>query len=430
MDDQVEPLSSTATALRRGDRDPASYADHLLDRIEARDMNVRAFQCESGCRARITEAAGKLVDRFDAGDQLPLYGVPVGIKDIIHVDGFETRAGSALPPELFAGEEAAVVRALRDAGALVLGKTATTEFAGEAPTLTRNPVDLEHTPGGSSSGSAAAVAAGMAPLAVGSQTGGSVIRPAAFCGIIGFKPSHDRLPTDGVVPRSPSIDHVGLFTGDMEGMARAASAVCVDLEPVDPPTADDAVLGVPTGPYLDQAEPAGRAAFDNQVDALAAAGYKFRHVDPFADFERLRTRYWDLTIGELGRVHEDWIEPYKDFYRVPTATRVRTGLEIPDDRIEAGLPYADEARAGVHEAMDDAGIDCWVCPAAPGPAPAGITNTGDPKMNYPWTFVGLPAVTVPAGTVNGLPVGLQCVGRFGADAALLARGARIAEVLP
>jgi Asp-tRNA(Asn)/Glu-tRNA(Gln) amidotransferase A subunit family amidase len=190
---------------------PKECVENLCDRIDKFDDELRSFVDEPDRRRRLHEEIDDVQSKSpDSGDRPPLFGIPVGIKDIIHADDLETRAGTAVPPELFAGPEATCVSRLRDAGALVLGKTVTTEFAGSAPGLTRNPHNLDHTPGGSSSGSAAAVAAGLCPLALGTQTGGSVIRPAAFCGIVGMKPSFKRIPRDGVIERSVSADHVGM----------------------------------------------------------------------------------------------------------------------------------------------------------------------------------------------------------------------------
>jgi Asp-tRNA(Asn)/Glu-tRNA(Gln) amidotransferase A subunit family amidase len=422
----VETLDEVVAALRAGERDPVAYAGELCDRIERDDGEIRAFLAEPGRRDRVTTAAAVLPEGGD--DDRPLYGVPVGIKDIVHVDGFETRAGSAFPPEVLAGPQAPVVTALQEAGALVLGKTVTTEFAGQAPGPTRNPRNRDHTPGGSSSGSAAAVAAGMTPLAVGTQTGGSVIRPAAFCGIVGLKPTIDRIPTEGVITRSASLDTVGLFTRTVAGMRQAAPAVCAEWETVESP--ERPVLGVPTGAYVDQADERALSAFGKQVDALEAAGYEVRRTEAFPDFETTATRYWDLTAAEMALAHAEWVEEYEPFYRVPTAERIERGQAVSTGDLAAGREYQDRLRAGLHERMDEAGVDMWVCPAAPGPAPKGLTDTGDPKLNYPWTYAGLPAVTVPAGEVDGLPVGLQCVGRFGADERLLAQVTDVAESLP
>ena len=194
------PLAATAAALRSGSLDLDAHIDAICDQIDAVEPQVQALLPEEGRRARLHRDADALLARHPQPAQRPpLFGALVGVKDIIHVDGYVTRAGAAVPPELFAGEEAAVVGLLRAAGALILGKTVTTEFAYFEPGPTHNPHNLAHTPGGSSSGSAAAVAAGFCELALGTQTIGSVIRPAAFCGIAGYKPTLGRIPTAGLV---------------------------------------------------------------------------------------------------------------------------------------------------------------------------------------------------------------------------------------
>jgi Asp-tRNA(Asn)/Glu-tRNA(Gln) amidotransferase A subunit family amidase len=351
----------------------------------------------------------------------------VGVKDIVHVDGFETRAGTALPPSLFAGSEASVVTRLREAGAVVLGRTVTAEFAGSEPGPTRNPHDPGHTPGGSSSGSAAAVAAGECPLALGTQTGGSVIRPAAFCGVVGVLPGAGRVPTDGVVPRSPSVDRVGLMTQDVAGAALAASVVCDDWTPVDRPGRP--TLGVPTGPLLDRPSEAALAAFRDAVDALAGAGFEVVRTTAFADLDAVEERHRNLTRGELARVHEEWFDEYESLYRPRTAEAVREGRAVTDAEVDAARAGRETTREAVQARMDEAGVDLWVTPAAPGPAPASIEGTGSPELNRPWTYTGLPAVSLPAGTVDGLPVGLQCVSRLDADERLLAWATPVGEAL-
>jgi Asp-tRNA(Asn)/Glu-tRNA(Gln) amidotransferase A subunit family amidase len=193
-----QPLAPLLAALRNGDREPTALVVEVCDRLDTVEDDVRAFRPETGRRTRLSREAAALAARHDDSAVRPLlFGVPVGIKDIFHVDGFTTRAGSSVPAGAITGSEAAAVERLRAAGALPLGKTHTAEFAYYAPPPTRNPNDLAHTPGGSSSGSAAAVAAGECPLALGTQTIGSVVRPAAFCGVVGFKPSYDRIPRDG-----------------------------------------------------------------------------------------------------------------------------------------------------------------------------------------------------------------------------------------
>ncbi|HVZ20435.1 MAG TPA: amidase, partial [Vicinamibacterales bacterium] len=197
--------------------------DRIEALVEAREPEIQALLPEEGRFDRLRRDARALADRYpDAAARPPLFGLFFGVKDIFHVDGWPTRAGSRLPPEILHGPQATSVSRLLAAGALMLGKTVTTEFAYFTPGPTRNPHNVEHTPGGSSSGSAAAVAAGFCDLALGTQTIGSIIRPAAFCGIVGFKPTFGRIPADGLVACAPSLDHVGALTRDVATLTRAA----------------------------------------------------------------------------------------------------------------------------------------------------------------------------------------------------------------
>jgi Asp-tRNA(Asn)/Glu-tRNA(Gln) amidotransferase A subunit family amidase len=376
--------------------------------------------------------ADALETRFpDPGSRPPLYGVLVGVKDIFHVDGFLTRAGSLLPPTVLTGSEATSVSMLRGAGALMLGKTATTEFAYFEPGPTRNPHNLDHTPGGSSSGSAAAVAAGFCPLATGTQTVGSVIRPAAFCGIVGFKPSYGRIPIGGVILFSESVDHVGLFTQDVRGMALAASVVLGDWQqsveggkPGELP-----VLAVPEGAYLGQALPEALRAFEAQGERLSDAGYEVRRVGALEDIAAIMERHNRMTAAEASQVHAEWFTRYGPLYRPRTAAVIREGQSVSASQLEEGRASRGMLRQKLQRLMAEAGIDAWICPAATGPAPESIRSTGDPAMNLPWTHAGMPAITVPAGVAdNGLPLGLQCVARYGADELLLAWAEGLAKV--
>ncbi len=423
------PLVETIAALRAGSLPLAEYIGEACNRAEATEPTIHTLVPEAGRRARLLAEAAGLMDAYpDAATRPPLFGLLVGVKDIIHAHGFETRAGSALPPHLFAGAEATVVSRLRAAGALVLGKTHTTEFAGSAPGPTRNPHDPAHTPGGSSSGSAAAVAAGYCPLALGTQTVGSVIRPAAFCGIVGFKPTYGRIPPQGIVFYSASVDTVGLFAPDVAGVALVASVVCDGWTP-PPSLAPDRlpVIGVPEGPYLAQASAEGLEALERQIAALQAGGYEVRRIpalDDLADVARLHVR---MNQGELARVHAPWFAQYEALYRPQTLVNLRAGQGVTDAEIDAGRASRGATRARLHALMDAHALDLWACPPATGPAPAGIEATGDPAMNLPWSHAGMPAVSVPAGfAANGLPLGLQVVARAGTDESLLAWTAGVA----
>ncbi len=393
------PLAGIATALREGRLDPVAYAADLCDRIDAIEPAIRSLLPEAGRRARLLAEAAAVRARYpDPAARPALFGVPVGVKDIFRVAGFATRAGSVLPAGLFAGAEASSVAALRRAGALILGKTVTTEFAAAEPGPTRNPHQPAHTPGGSSSGSAAAVAAGLCPLALGSQTIGSVIRPAAFCGVVGFKPSYERVPVDGVIPYAPAVDHVGLFTQDAAGMHLAASVLCRDWrDDLAARPGRRPVLGVPEGAYLRQAAPDGLAAFERQAARLAAAGYTVRRVPALGDIGAINRRHTRLAYAELAAAHRDWFAAHAGRYRPRTAALVRAGQAVAPEE----LPGLRAGRAALREELEEAraraGVDLWICPPAPGPASAGLDSTGDWIMNVPWTQAGLPALARPAG---------------------------------
>ena len=402
------PLSEVAHALRGVERSPLEYVGELEDRIDAVDLEIHALLTEPGRDERVRAEAAAVEKAYPAShERPPLYGVPVGVKDIFHVRGMLTRANSDLPPEVLTGTEAAAVSRLRGAGAVVMGKTVTTEFAYAAPGPTRNPHDTEHTPGGSSSGSAAGVAAGLFPLALGSQTGGSVLRPAAYCGIVGFKPSYDRIPTAGVLPLAPSLDHVGFFTQDVAGARLAASVLCDGWE--DPDSGGRPVLGVPDDAYLELADDVGRRSFEGHVEALASAGYTVRRTSLFSNAAEIADRHQTLMSAEAALAHHEWFEEYGDRYRERTAEFIEAGREVTTDELAAARAGQGELRAEVEETMVEEGIDCWIAPAAPGPAPEGIDSTGSSIMNRFFTYVGLPAVSLPAGAHDGLPVGLQCV---------------------
>jgi Asp-tRNA(Asn)/Glu-tRNA(Gln) amidotransferase A subunit family amidase len=396
-----------------------------LAEIENIDADLHTFVLEPGRADRVRAAARQLADRWpDPAHRPPLYGVPLGVKDVFRTDGLPTTAGSRLPAELFDGPEATAVTRLREAGAVVVGKTVTAEFAFFAPGSTCNPHHHGHTPGGSSSGSAAAIAAALVPLALGTQTVGSVVRPAAYCGCIGFKPTYGRIPCDGVIANAPTFDTVGLFAADLPLATTAAAALCQDW--AAPAPTDDPVLGVPTGPYLDQAELNACGAFAEQITALREAGYRVREVAALDDIEEVNRRQSIVNLVELARTHEAWFDRYAGLYRPETAEGIREGRSIDAATYAAALDAVHAFRRRLPAVMADAGIDVWICPSATGPAPRGLGTTGRPLMNVPWTQAGLPALSLPAGTATAdgggpaLPVGLQCVARPGADEQLLA----------
>jgi Asp-tRNA(Asn)/Glu-tRNA(Gln) amidotransferase A subunit family amidase len=405
---------------RMDDAQRRDFLAALCDRIAAQDDGLRIFVPGTFRRERIMAQWERLLVRYPTPEKRPpLFGVPVGIKDIFHCTDFVTRCGSDLPPHLFQGPEAAAVARLKAAGAIVMGKTATTEFAYFAPADTRNPVNPDHTPGGSSSGSAAGVAAGFFTYALGSQTVGSVIRPAAYCGIAGFKPSLGRIDTSGMVPFSATVDHVGVFGPALSALPPVLQVLCDAWK--ETPLPEVLRLGIPVGAYLEQAQSEALGVFDRQVDRLAAAGCDIVRIPFFKDIEAINERHSDLIAGEMARFHGSWFEEHKTLYREATRQMIVMGLDVADEALPSLRDSCLQLRRDITAALAAHDLDAWICPAAPGEAPRGLDSTGSPCMNLPWTHAGLPAATIPAGRgPNGLPLGLQIVGAFMADEHLTA----------
>jgi Asp-tRNA(Asn)/Glu-tRNA(Gln) amidotransferase A subunit family amidase len=423
-------LAALATDLQSGDLTPTDLVADCYDRLEATEPLVEAWVSGAKDRAWLEAEAAALEERHpDPPARPPLFGVPVGVKDIFNVDGLPTQAGSALPPDAVVDEQATVIDDLRAAGALVMGKTVTTEFAHAAPGPTRNPHDTDHTPGGSSSGSAAAVAAGSCPLALGTQTIGSVVRPATFCGVVGYKPSYGRIPKAGVLPYSDSVDHVGLFTRDVAGAALGASVVCDDWRPVDAGQLAKPTVGVPDDAYLAQAADKGLDRFERVLEALSTAGYQVERTPAMDDIEAVNERHEALISAEAAEVHHDRFEAHGDHLREETVSLIEGGREVTAGAVARGRRSRIDLRDRLHERMAEAEIDVWVAPGARDTAPAGIESTGDPVMNLPWTHAGLPTAALPAGNADELPYGVQFASAFGTDERLLSWSEELAAVV-
>lgn len=422
-------LPDVARSLMTGERPLDGYLGEVLETIEAVEPTIRSLLPEPDRADRLHREAAALQRLYPRpAERPPLFGVVVGVKDIFHVDGLPTAAGSRLPTEALAGPEAESVRRLRRAGALVLGKTVTTEFAYFAPGPTRNPRNPEHTPGGSSSGSAAAVAAGLCPLALGTQTIGSIIRPASFCGVVGFKPSFRRVPREGVFPLAPSLDQVGFFTLDASGAAYAAAVLCDGWKPEAEPPAP--VLGVPVGPYLERSGDVARAHFERALDALRGEGFDVRAVAVMADFDEVVARHQVLLAAEAAQVHAELFRRYGDLYHERTARLVTEGQRISEEELAAARDGQALFRRAIQSLMEENGVDLWLAPSTVGPAPHGLESTGDPIMNLPWTQAGLPTISLPCGLdEDGLPLGLQLVAGWYQDERLAAWAARIEAVV-
>ena len=402
----------------------------FLAQVEARftrhEPSILAFIPDEKRFDRLYEEAEALVFAYPDLIKRPLmFGALLGVKDIFHVEGFPLQAGSQLPAEVFQpadefqGKEAKSVSRLLDAGALFFGKTVTTEFAYFSPGPTRNPHNPEHTPGGSSSGSAAAVAAGFCHIALGTQTIGSIIRPASFCGVVGMKPTYDRISREAVIPLSPSLDHVGFFVPDVESAVDAARVLFTDWdEPTQP--LKKPRLGIPAGPYMQSVSEESLAHFKNVYRQLENAGYELQTIEMMPDFSQIRTRHDVIMSAEAAQVHADWFGEYEKFYSAKLAELIRRGQQVTHNQLQTALAARDHFRADMRRMFLDHNIEVWITPSTIGPAPKGLDSTGDPVMNLPWTQAGLPAINLPAGkSQDGLPLGLQVVGNWYKDESLL-----------
>lgn len=340
----------------------------------------------------------------------PLSEIPFGAKDIIETQGMATEYGSPLYKGRVGSGDAAIIREMRSRGAILLGKTVTTAFAYRTPGPTRNPRNLEHTPGGSSSGSAAAVAAGMVPFTIGEQTRGSMIRPASYCGVAGFKPTYDLLPTEGMLPVSKSLDTLGLFThtpADMLALWKAlghSTGVPEQFSFAAPEPIPDC-------------EPEMANAFRQSLSLLRRSGVSIKPIDISEFLKKLDEANDVEMFYEGARYHEPRLKEFGDRLDQPLANLIREGLKIPAERYAEAKRYLAESRVRMAEIFKSTPV--ILTPAATGPAPLGLSNTGDPRMNAPWTALGTPAISIPMPVANGLPLGLQLTADIGQDARVL-----------
>jgi amidase len=385
-----------------------------LDRIAAREAAVGAWQHLD------PEAALAAARRADGeAPRGPLHGVPIGVKDLFDTADMPTGYGSPIYDGHRPAADAACVALARAAGAIVVGKTVTTEFACFTPGKTANPHNPHHTPGGSSSGSAAAVAAGMVPLAFGSQTAGSVIRPAAFCGCVGYKPSFGLIARAGAKALADSLDTVGLMAATVADAAFFAGVLTdrPDLRDAAPPPAPPAFALYRT-PMWERAEPEAGAALDRAAEALRRAGAAVGELAPPAEHRGLNAAQDRIMGYEAARALA-----YERIYRSAQLSprlgqMLDAGMAVGAAEYDAARAEAAAARAGLAGFFGP--YDAVLTPAAPGEAPAGLGYTGDPVFNRMWTLLGTPCVTLPAHRGDrGLPVGVQLVGRIGDDARLM-----------
>jgi len=432
MVETVDLLTLDARALRERLASGALKALELVEasiaRIEAREPEVQAWAWFDADFAR--QQAKALDMHRQSGRAIgPLHGLPVALKDIIDTAKIPTENGCALDAGRVPIRDAAIVDRLKAAGAIIMGKTVTTELAFLQAGATRNPHNPAHSPGGSSSGSAAAVADGMVPLAVGTQTGGSVIRPASFCGVTGFKPSFGAIPRTGVLMQSPTLDTMGVFARTPADAAMLAEVLFghdagdTATSPAPAPKLLDIATSKPLvkpvfafvkPPGWDDADPELHAAFEELCAALGDQVFEVALPDAFHEAAAIRER---INLAEMARYYYRYAKQM-DVLGPRTQEALTKGTAIYARDYLAALDWPQVLYAGLEEIFER--CDAVLCPAATGPAPEGLEFTGDSIFNGLWTLTGVPAVTVPAFTAgNGLPMGVQMVAARGNDARLM-----------
>ena len=421
--------AEAVACLRRGEFRSVALVEACLARIAERDAEVEAWaQLDREFALDQARACDAAREAGEAGG--PLHGLPVGVKDIFDTHGLPTENGSVLDAGRQPTEDCTVVVLLKEAGAVIMGKTVTTELAVYSPGKTRNPHNPEHTPGGSSSGSAAAVAAAMVPLAVGSQTNGSVIRPASYCGVYGFKPSLARISRHGVLAQSRYLDHVGVFARSIEDVALIAESLMaydakdpdmrltgrphlVETVADDPPVRP--MLGFVKSPVWDQAEEATREAFAELAEVL---GDGCDAVDLPEPFDLAVELHRTIMHADVAKSFASYYERGKDELSAGLRDMIESGQRVLAVEYNRAVDWIGVLNGGLDRIFER--YDAIVTPATTGEAPAGLDSTGSPVFCTLWTYCGTPAVTLPLMVgPGGLPVGVQLVGRRGDDARLL-----------
>ena len=414
-----EPLTDlgvgdAAERIRRGECSSAALVEACLARVRAREPELQAWAYVDG-EGAFAAARERDAEARAGRPRGPLHGVPIGIKDIFDVAGMPTTAGARAFAHTRPGRDSGAVARLRAAGAVILGKTHTTQFAYRDPAPTRNPWNLEHTPGGSSSGSAAAVAARMVAGAIGSQTVGSILRPAAYCGVVGLKGPHGLVPLDGVVPLAWSLDHAGPFA---RSVADAALLLAVLADHVVEPVAPAAPRLAVGRQLFDRAEPGLRRHLDLVVKRLAEAGARVTELTLPPPFGEIHAAGQVVLEVEAATYHQAMFAKHGSDYGPGMAEMVARGLTRPATEYVA----ANRARLAFRDAVLPLleAHDALLSPTAPGPAPAGLGWTGDASLCAPWSSAGVPSLTLPSGVDEaGLPLALQLVQAPGGVARLL-----------
>ncbi len=431
--------AEAALAIRRKELSPVDLIEALLQRIDAVDAKVQAWALVDRAGARAT--ARRLADERARGIlRGPLHGVPFGAKDIFYTAGLRTEAGSKVLAGFVPAYDATSVARLKDAGAILVGKLHTTEFATYDPAPTRNPWNLACTPGGSSSGSAAAVAARMVPFALGTQTIGSNVRPAAYCGLVGLKPTFGRISTRGVIPLTYTQDHVGLMARSVEDVALGLLALA-GHDAADPSSSREPVpdylaaltrrrpprVGLLREFFFERATAEVARITTETVDRLARAGAAVEDVKPPGSFRAVHAAANLIMRSDTASIHADLFAQKADLYRPAIRSAIEMGMLLTGDLYVRSLRVRRQFRRELAPLL--AQHDILLTPTTPAPAPEG-TATGDPLFQVPWSLSGLPSITVPCGlAASGLPLGIQLVSGPFTEPALLAASAWCEDVL-
>lgn len=413
-------ISEASSLISSGGLSPVDLLETILRRIDRLEPKIDAWVTID--REGAMEAAERLESEAEDGLMRgPLHGIPVGVKDIFYTMGLRTTMGSPIYSDFVPAHDADAVAELKEAGAIILGKTETTEFALSDPASTRNPWNTEHTPGGSSSGSAAAVSSGMCPTALGTQTGGSVIRPASFCGVVGMKPTYELISRKGVYLLSWSLDHVGFFTRTVEDAALMLGVLSEVSGPQGWKPSDDVTpprLGLLGGFFEEHADEEVRNGWVDAVERLRDAGAEVEEVQLPPSFGVVHTAHRLIMASEAASVHQENFRTKRGEYRVGIRGLVSSGLLVPASAyIRAQRIRGRFIREAVVALKS---VDCLITPSAPTPALLGLESTGDPAFNAPWSLCGFPTVTIPTGlTRGGLPLGMQLIDGHFREAHLL-----------
>jgi Asp-tRNA(Asn)/Glu-tRNA(Gln) amidotransferase A subunit family amidase len=395
-----------ARRIEAGELTPRAVVETCVEAIAAREGEIHAFAALDLENARHTAEDKRLVS-------LPLRGLPVAFKDIYDTADFPTQYGSPIYAGNQPRADATAVVMTRQAGGIVIGKTVTTEFASLVPSVTRNPHNLEHTPGGSSSGSCAAIAAGMVPIAFGTQTAGSVVRPASFCGVAGFKPSYRLIPLVGVKDVSWHLDTAGVFGMGVADVAFAAAAVTGRDLRVDGKTLAPPRIALTRTHLWNEASPAMQKALETAARAAEAAGAKVSNLALPPMLEQAHAAQYVIQDYETARSLAFEYDRHRDKIDPRLRAALETGNGISADDYDAARRTASRGRQVLADCMAE--YDVVLTPSAPGAAPHGFATTGNAMFNRLWTLTGAPCINVPGMSDNGLPLGMQIVGRFGRD---------------